>query len=410
MLSGCGDDGQECLGVNCNDEVGEETGPEEIPGCWPELPGQPAGGGADEVGDGSEYPGEGVVFACEGSGNGWATVEIRGWGTEVACLNTPDGVKKPTPQDCQSLPIDLDQVAVGQPWVCCTESTGEDRLEEACSLDCGHAACKLAAQRILETALPLGDDGPYGRAKSDLLAFHDMLLMPDQQEKCAQAVRDAQGALVDVSLGEGTSDDKPGHIENLTLSLQCDVEYTEQIVEAGECIRSAHTPDKPDEQDHDGLIFGGSATFHGPEAEGESELVDGALGVRVATCDEEPCTITLTRLDARFENVVSPRVELTNVTARLRRPAQAWRTGTTVVFPAGSIMLDVHARALLDGEPLSSEVGSVLQVSNVQPAVGSLSEDGTFALEQASFRAGSFEVTLRIEPSPTEPVAMKPAI
>ncbi len=405
-LMACGDDGNTCIGIGCNDEVGDTGEEPPISKCWPHLPEQV--GGADEVGEGE--PVEAVVYSCEGTGNGWATIQYHDLGgliSDLACMNTPAEITDPKVEDCLDYPIDLTSIEQ-PPWVCCTEDIEEPALHRACRFDCAHAACKIAVQKIEEMAAGLDTQGlkPLERFKGDLQAYAEILSLPDQQEECARLVRDAAGDVAEVNLHEAPSEeeddkDKLGHIENLTLYMQCAVETVEQVPEAGACTQSAHTPDVPEHEDRDGLVFGGAATFKGPHGEGQSDLVDGAIALRVPTCTEQPCTITLTQLDARFENVQVPDLELTRVTAHLRAPAQAWRTGESLVFPAGALRFDVQARVLVDGAPLSKSPGSVLQVTNVQPAVGSFADDGTFTLDEATFAAASYEVVLRLDPSPT---------
>ncbi|NJK31689.1 MAG: hypothetical protein HC927_04310, partial [Deltaproteobacteria bacterium] len=228
----------------------------------------------------------------------------------------------------------------------------------------------------------------------------------------AKLVRDASqmGELAKINLGEapamGKNDkDKAGHIENLTLYIRCDVEEIYQSAQLGtQCKTSGNTPSPEPTDERDGLVFGGAATYLGSEHEGEAALVDGVITVSVPTCNQSPCTLTITELSTRFENVQLGAMELTAVRARLSSPAQAWRhEDGSLHFPAGVLRFEVESIVLVDGVPLSELPNAVLHVSNVEPAVGSFADDGTFAIEQAKFVAGDYEVVVHIEPSPTSP-------
>ncbi len=351
-----------------------------------------------------------MIHSCEGSGNGFAVMTYHNAvGTVVSrdvCLYPPPNDQTPTRDECFGHPLDLVELPIGQPWVCCTEDTQQDTLMAACYRDCGHAACQTALKQIevLASAIDPLADGWLAQLKADLEAYAEILGLPEQQALCADLISDAEGEVATINLHEAPSEsgkDEPGHIENLTIYIQCSIDLVEQVPEASVCAQSAHTPDEPEHQDHDGLVFGGASTFSGPQGQGQSDLLDGVVALRVPTCAEEPCTLMLTQLDARFENVQIPGVELTGVAAHLRGPAQGWRSGESLVFPAGALRFDVEARVLLDSTAISEVPGSVLQVSNIQPALGSFTDDGTFALEEATFAAGGYEVVLRVEPSST---------
>jgi hypothetical protein len=393
-LQGCGDDGNNCIGVGCNDEVGE-SGEQPIPGCWPEFAVQ-----------NDEAAVEGITYTCQGSGNGFAVLTYRNALDVVkdqhACLHPPQGNAGPTMTECLENPMDLAELEIGGPWVCCTEDSEDIKITDACHLDCGYAACKTTLQQIESMAAaidPLGD-GWLAQLRTDLESYAEILALPDQQRLCAEAVRAAAGEVVAVKLGEAPSKDQPGHIESLTVHMQCGIELTEQLDGAGVCTQSAHTPDQPDAQDQDGLVFGGSASYVGPEGEGSSELVTGGLALRVPDCTNAPCTVTLTKLDARFENASLPGLELTGIVAHLLAPAQAWRMGDDLLFPAGTLRFEVQARVLLEGAHLSEVPGTIMQVSNVEPATGSFDGEGSFTLDAAVFATGDYQVILHVEPSP----------
>ncbi|NJK31043.1 MAG: hypothetical protein HC927_00770 [Deltaproteobacteria bacterium] len=407
----CGDDGNTCIGIGCNDdEVGESGGNEPIDECFPHF--EP---------NRENMP---VPFRCTGTGLAWAQAEFRHLGNKVvterfcheypAWVNLADEkevMQVQVPEECQV--VSLSNLP-SPPWVCCLEGTEQDPLTNACDADCGYAACKEAVNLLeMRANAIVSEFEPKQRAKADLYAYAKMLKLPAQQELCANLVRTAAqigDEFAEIDLGEAPSmekgdKDKPGHIENLTLYIRCDVEEIYQSGQLGtQCTESGNTPGSEPTDERDGLVFGGGATYTGSEYEGEAALVDGVIAVSVPICNQSPCTLTVTELSSRFENVQLGDIELTGVRARLSRPAQAWRDEDgSIYFPAGVLRFEVQAIVLVDGVPLSEVPNAVLHVSNAEPAIGSFGEDGTFALEQARFVVGDYEVVVHIEPSPTSP-------
>ncbi|NJK31969.1 MAG: hypothetical protein HC927_05860 [Deltaproteobacteria bacterium] len=395
----CGDDGNTCIGLGCNDEVGEigggedETGEYEPP-CYPELA---------SVDD----PDPAIRHACDGTGIAWAEVKYRKefnkLETERHCYKPPEGVANPkVPEQCLS--VDLTELAV-PPRACCTADADDLELEHACNDDCAYAACARAVVYLEEMAGKVEVKiEPHQRAKDGILAFAETLSMPDQQELCAKLVANASanGETAVLDLGEAPAEkDKPGHIENLTLYMRCDIDSITALPDARMCTRGGNTPNPLATTDRDGLVFGGEATYVGPEHEGHAALTDGAIAVQVPTCNESPCTLTVSQLSGRFENVQVGDIELTAIRAELTSPAQAWLEDDSLRFPAGALRFDVQALVRMGDVPLSEVADTVMHVTNLEPAIGSFTDDGVFTLEQAKFGAGEYEVILHVEPSPT---------
>lgn len=238
-----------CQDGNEGMTTGAETGaPAHVEGCFPSW---------DVVdGDSADPDPEGDVFACSGSGNGWIRTIIYITGpnagqnaiTRYKCVNPPPGVKPEdiTEQHCMEKPLDLRALdistggSVSDTDVCCGATTEPSAVADACVVDCAYAACKLAVVKLRQAAEETANEP----TKSDVLGFAELLSTPLMQDVCAGKTVKAAPNVMTWSLGEGVSSDQFGHVENLTLNLQCDVEVaTEQ---SNVCRASANTPEAPD--------------------------------------------------------------------------------------------------------------------------------------------------------------------
>ncbi|NJK33261.1 MAG: hypothetical protein HC927_13165, partial [Deltaproteobacteria bacterium] len=120
-----------------------------------------------------------------------------------------------------------------------------DVVALACDVDCGHAACRMAVEYLDEMAAKIdGKIEAKARFKQNLRDYADTLAQPDQQELCVDLVSAAAlaGEYAKIDLNEAPGKDKPGHIENLTLYLRCDVSEIVQSKSAGanRCTEAAN--------------------------------------------------------------------------------------------------------------------------------------------------------------------------
>jgi hypothetical protein len=223
---------------------GESGPPARVEGCFPEWEAADGDSGAEDP--------EGAASVCSGSGNGWIRTVVYITGpqpgknaiTRYKCMNPPIGVEPEdvTESHCIDQAIGLDELdvltggEVANPQVCCGETTEPEAVADACLTDCAYAACKLAVFKLRAAS----GEPSIGPASEDLLGFAEFLGTPQNQDRCAGKVVSAAPGVMTWSLGEGPSDDQLGHVENLTLNLQCDVTTASEQLDS--CDASANTP------------------------------------------------------------------------------------------------------------------------------------------------------------------------
>jgi hypothetical protein len=252
----CRGDDAETAGSQESGESGE-TGGIETPECSPLED--------DQVGH---------TYECHGSGNGWLQLSIHPIGAQdPECLswgNQPKP-KHPTVGDCVEIDLGSLPNNVPAPGACCTEQALPDSIIDQCNDDCGHAACKLAIEKLRAAALALSTKGAKGVVRLDLFYLANLLEMPDMLLACATKVTDAGGQLTPVNLGPGSSNKHDfGHIKSATLNLQCALDEMNPYTYVGNiCDTPPNVPILEQESNMAGVAAAGTVMIAALTADGD---------------------------------------------------------------------------------------------------------------------------------------------
>jgi hypothetical protein len=377
-----------------------------VHGCAPDWDetGETGDTGAEETGEPTSY---GQSYRCQGVGNGWAEVDLD-IATVIACVNQPESLSTTeqlavTVTDCKNQPLDLQNLpdwdGIIEPAACCGDLAEPDDIVNACVTDCGWAACKLAIGSLRQAASSI----EYGVLGGDLAEFASYLEMPGSLEECAGTVSAADGEFAAVDLGEASSNPAEiGHVNNLTLRIQCDLDDQQPTVldeESGVCTQATNIPPPSEESNNGGIFTQATVTAFSPAGEDSVDLPRVGFEFEEQLCDQSTCGFTLTRLDGTLSFVELGDYTFENVSYSLRVPAHGVIAGQSITFPAGSVRLDVSADAMLAGQSIWRVASGSFEVHNTSLAVAERTSSG-FAFTDLEFAVGDEALVFTTESAP----------
>jgi hypothetical protein len=372
-------------------------------------------GGSDETGD--DVTREcaplkdnqvGYTYECHGSGNGWLQLSVYPIGPrDPECLSWGDQQrpKHPTVDDCVAVDLGSLPNDVPSPGACCTEQALPKSIVKQCSDDCGHAACKLAIEKLREAALSLSTKGAAGVVRLDLFYLANRLEMPATFDKCATQVAKAGGELTPVEIGPGSSDKlELGHIESATLNLQCALDELEPYAFVGKiCDAPPNVPIIEQESHMGGIAATGAVTITGPAGEATARLHDISFGFTETLNRSGSIEFLLDHFTARSSSVAYGAFLFTEPSMRLILPASATMDGERITFPPGSLRMAVTAAMAVDGEPLFDGQPVSGEYVNTDLATATRSEDGKFSFVEAPFQMGGYRFVLDTQEGSVQP-------
>jgi hypothetical protein len=347
-------------------------------------------------------------YECQGDGNGWLQLSVYPVGPRPPeCLNWGDDPKpaKPTIDDC--VPIDLTSLPNGipSPGACCSDEAEPADIVQQCNDDCGHAACKLAIEKLRGAALSLSTKGPEGVVRLDLFYLANLLEMPPTLAKCAKQVANASGELTLVELGPGSSGSAEiGHVESATLNLQCALDDLEPYAFVGNtCDAPPNIPIVEEESNMGGIAEAGAVRIFGPGGDASTTLHDIAFGFTETLNRSGAVEFRLDELTARSSSVAYGSLVFTEPSMRLVAPTSGTTTGEVITFPPGSVRMEVTTAITADGEPLFDGRPVSGEYLNSDSATATRSEDGKFSFVEATFEAGGYRFVLNTEEGSFQP-------
>lgn len=380
---------------------------------------------ADETGDGASDTGDteeieddcvpyipddeiGQEYACQGIGNGWLVLDVFGAGVQPPeCVNWGDDKpENPTAADCMPLDLTMLPSDVPSPGACCIEAAKPAPIEKQCREDCGFAACKLAIIKIREAALALPHAGSQGvkkiaeeRVRSDLFGFANNLELPKYLEICANAVAEANGKPADILLGAGMSlVDTIGHINNATLTLQCTLDVEDPyILDGGTCESAPNIPLIEGESHFGGVAETGAISMFAPNGGQTVALSNITFEYSELHKHDGSTDLVLTTFDADAADVAHGEMSFLAPHIHLAAPISAPLVGDRVMFPAGSLRMEVSGVIVSDGEALFGGTRSSGTYVNTGAAIGIRSPNGGFALVDAPFEVEGYRFVLSTE-------------
>jgi hypothetical protein len=341
----------------------------------------------------------GYSYECQGTGNGWLELSIYPVGPRPPeCLNWGVDPKpaKPTIDDC--VPMNLTSLTNGipSPGACCTDEAKPADIVQQCNDDCGHAACKLAIEKLRDAALSLSTKGAEGIVRLDLFYLANLLEMPPIFDECVTRVTDAAGELTPVELGPGSSGSAViGHVESATLNLQCALDDLEPYTFVGNaCDAPPNIPIVEEESNMGGIAETGAVTVFGPGGDASASLHDISFGFTETLNRSGTVEFLLDDFTARSSTVAYGSLVFTEPSMHLVAPASGTMIGEQVTFPPGSVRMEVTAEITADGEPLFDGRPMSAEYLNSDSATATRSEDGKFAFVEATFEAGTYRFVL----------------
>jgi hypothetical protein len=391
----CRGDDAETAGSQESGDSGETGKPDPEPdGCTPLMD--------DQVGH---------TYECNGSGNGWLQLSIYPIGAQdPECLSWGDQPKPkhPTGDDCVAIDLGSLPNNVPGPGACCTEQALPDSIIDQCNDDCGHAACKLAIEKLRDAALSLSTKGAKGTVRLDLFYLANLLEMPDPFGKCVEQVTSAGGKLTSVELGPGSSNKHdPGHIESAMLNLQCALDEIEPYTYVGNiCEAPPNVPILEHESYMAGIAPAGAVMIVGPDSEVTANLYDISFAFTERRYHSGSVEIQLDDFSARSSTAAYDSFEVTQPSMRLVAPASGSMTGETgeiITFPPGSLRMEVTAALTSNGDPLFDGQRMSGEYLNSDSATAIRTEDDKFSFLEATFEAGGYRFVLSTEPGSFQP-------
>jgi hypothetical protein len=352
----------------------------------------------------------GHTYECHGSGNGWLQLSVYPIGArDPECLSWGDQERPehPTVDDCAAVDLDSLPNNVPSPGACCSDEAEPADIVEQCNDDCGHAACKLAIEKLREAALSLSTKGAEGVVRLDLFYLANLLEMPSMLLECATQVTKSAGELTAVQLGPGSSDKlEIGHIESATINLQCALDDLEPYAFIGNvCDAPPNIPIVEEESNMGGIAASGTVTVFGPggDASASASLSDISFSFTETLHRSGAVEFRLDDFTARSSTAAYGSFVFTQPSMRLVAPASGSMTGERITFPPGSLRMEVTAAItvdgdlLFDGRPISGEY------LNSDSATATRSEDGKFSFVAAAFEAGEYRFVLNTEEGSFQP-------
>jgi hypothetical protein len=390
-LSGCDgcDSGDEGPGTTTLFEEGETTGdgdgdPEANPDCTPSI-------------------GSGVVYTCEGTGVGGATLDVQGEGLIFRCVTAPG---QTTPTGCAENPLDLAEVytasgeAIAEPAACCLEEPLEPaNVSLGCVTDCAYAACKWAALKLRNEALALPSDcSPIlipdwaCELRADLFLRANELETSRLQE-CVDQVVAHPGEVVSWAMGS-TMRDVHGSPDNVTLYLGCDI--TDEVADEPpvSCDAAAHTVPPPN-FDID-PVFVSAVTYAGLYGSGSTAILDDDYTVYAPACGSPPCFFELSEFDLQIDDVAVGDYLFESINLSLDEIAGGTRTGTDVTIAEGDLMFNLSVVVSVDGDYLYGTAPHNFVFVNTDDVEATYS-GGVFTVQYAEFDYGDIVAVLNTD-------------
>jgi hypothetical protein len=341
----------------------------------------------------------GHTYECHGSGNGWLQLSVYPIGArDPECLSWGDQPRPehPTVDDCVAVDLGSLPNNVPSPGACCTEQALPVSIVEQCNDDCGHAACKLAIEKLREAALSLSTKGAEGVVRLDLFYLANLLEMPSMLAECATKVINAGGELTPVELGPGSSDKlEIGHVESATINLQCALDDLEPYVFVGNiCDAPPNLPIVEEESSMGGIAATGAVAVLGPEGEASASLHDISFGFTERRNRSGSIEFRLDDFTARSSSVAHDSFVFAEPSIRLVAPASGTLVGELITFPPGSLRMNVTAAITAAGEPLFDGRPMSGEYVNSGSATATRSEEGKFSFVEATFEASGYRFVL----------------
>jgi hypothetical protein len=224
-----------------------------------------------------------------------------------------------------------------------------------------------------------------------------MLETPEFLVDCAKEVREGNGEPVAIVLGAGKSSQGAlGHINDLTVHLQCAVDGTVPYESSGNaCEAPPNIPVVEAESNMGGSAATGSVIVL---AEHNDNMSTGLYDIGFAFTQthnrDGTSSFELERFTAKAESTSFAGVTLTDATVRLVATAHGSLVGETVSFPPGSLRMEVTAAVEVDGEQLFNGEPVSGEFVNRAVAIATRLPDDTFSIKEAPFEAGGYPLIL----------------
>jgi hypothetical protein len=323
--------------------------------------------------------------------------------TAAATAGNQPRPKDPTVDDCVAIDIQSLPNNVPAPGACCTDEAKSAEIVEQCNDDCGHAACKLAIEKLRDAALSLSTKGPAGVVRLDLFYLANLLEMPSMLAECVNKVTGAGGELTAVELGSGSSDKLAiGHIESATINLQCTLDNLEPYAFVGNvCDAPPNLPIIEEESRLRGIAASGTVSVFGPDGDASAILHDISFGFTETLFRSGSAEFRLDDFTARSSTVAYGSLVFTQPSIRLVAPATGSIAGERITFPPGSLRMQVSAAITADREPLFAGRPVSGEYRNSDFAMATRSGDGTFSFVEATFEASGHRFVLNTENGPS---------
>jgi hypothetical protein len=350
----------------------------------------------------------GHTYECHGSGNGWLQLSVYPVGSrDPECLSWGDQQRPehPTVDDCVAVDLGSLPNNVPGPGACCTEQALPEFIVEQCNDDCGHAACKLAIEKLREAALSLSTKGAEGVVRLDLFYLANLLEMPDTFGKCVTKVTMAGGELTPVELGPGSSEKlEIGHIESATINLQCALDDLEPYTFIGNiCDSPPNVPIVEEESNMGGIAATGTVTVIGPGGDASTTLYDISFQFIERVNRSGSVEFRLDDFTARSSTAAYSSLVFNEPSMRLVAPASGTLVGESITFPPGSLRMEVTAAITTDGELLFGGRPVSGVYVNTDSATATRSEVGKFSIVEATFEASGHRFVLHTDEGSVQP-------